>query len=97
MAQSERRENDTNTRAQGRMSVAAVGKIERAQPRWVTVWFLIDAIVALAPPLYWAFDGDSTPIYGIPAAVLYFVAVSTCIAASIIAAYATETRSGEIG
>ena len=67
------------------------------QPRWVATWFALDAVVALAPPLYWAFDGDSTPILGVPAAVLYFVAVATCIAASIIAAYAAEAARGEVG
>jgi len=68
-----------------------------AQPRWVAAWFALDAVVALAPPLYWAFDGDSTPIFGVPAAVLYFIAVATCIAASIIAAYAAEASRGEVG
>lgn len=67
-----------------------------AQPRWVTAWFIVDAIVALAPPLYWAVDGNRTPIFGIPVAVLYFVAVSTCIAASIVAAYIAEAYRGEI-
>jgi hypothetical protein len=62
----------------------------------VTAWFIVDAIVALAPPLYWAVDGNRTPIFGIPVAVLYFVAVSTCIAASIVAAYIAEAYRGEI-
>ncbi|MBS0234839.1 MAG: hypothetical protein JSR99_15290 [Proteobacteria bacterium] len=77
--------------------MAAIRKIERSQPLWVTGWFVIDVVVALAPPLYWSFDGNNTPIYGVPAAVLYFVAVSTCIAASIVAAYAADARNGEIG
>ncbi len=68
----------------------------RSQPRWVTAWFIVDAVVALAPPLYGAFDGDSTPILGVPAAVLYFVAVATFITASIVAAYAAEARSGKV-
>ncbi|WP_045835954.1 hypothetical protein [Hyphomicrobium sp. 99] len=68
-----------------------------ALPRWVTAWFILDAIVALAPPLYWAFDGDRTPLLGVPAAVFYFIAVSTCIAASIVAAYFAEARVGEAG
>lgn len=76
--------------------MAAAGKFDRAQLRLVTAWFVVDAIVALAPPLYWAFDGSSTPIYGVPASVLYFVAVSVCIAASIVAAYVAEARSGKI-
>lgn len=74
-----------------------VGKIERAQPRWVTAWFIIDAVVALAPPLYWAFDGDSAPLLGVPGAVLYFLTVATCITFSIVAAYTAEARGGEIG
>ena len=75
--------------------MSAAEETERSLPRWITAWFIIDAFVALAPPLYWAFDGDRTPILGIPAAVLYFIAVATCIAASIVAAYAAETRDGE--
>lgn len=66
------------------------------QPRWVTAWFWADAIVALAPPLYWAFDGNRTPIFGVPIVVLYFIAVATCIAMSIIAAYLAEAFHGEI-
>ena len=63
---------------------------------WITAWFLIDAVVALAPPLYWAVDGKTTPILGLPAAVFYFVAVAICITASIVAAYVAEARAGEI-
>lgn len=62
---------------------------------WIAAWFAIDAVVALAPPIYWAADGDMTPILGLPAAVLYFVAVAVCITASIVAAYAAESRNGE--
>lgn len=53
----------------------------------VKIWFALDAVVALAPPLYWAADGRTTPIAGIPAALFYFLAVSTCITASIVVAY----------
>lgn len=67
-----------------------------AQPQWVTAWFFADAVVALAPPLYWTFDGNRTPIFGVPIVVLYFIAVSTCIAMSIIAAYLSEASRGEI-
>lgn len=60
----------------------------------VKVWFAVDAVVALAPPLYWAADGRTTPIAGIPAALFYFLAVSACITASIVVAY-LEDRDGE--
>lgn len=67
-----------------------------AQPRWVSAWFCADAILALAPPLYWAFDGNRTPVFGMPIVVLYFIVVSTCTALSIIAAYLSEAFRGEI-
>jgi hypothetical protein len=63
---------------------------------WITAWFLIDAVLALAPPLYWAVDGKTTPILGLPTAVFYFVAVAICITASIVAAYVAEASAGEI-
>ena len=76
--------------------MSAVREYRRAAlPRWVMVWFVLDAIVALAPPLYWAFDGVRDPILGVPAAVFYFISVSTFIAASIVAAYLAEARDGE--
>ena len=76
----------------------AVQKYRRdALPRWVMAWFVLDAIAALAPPLYWAFDGNREPVLGVPAAVFYFIAVSTFIAASIVAAYLAEARDGETG
>jgi hypothetical protein len=53
--------------------------------------------LALAPPLYWAFDGESEPILGVPAAILYFLAIATCITMSIVAAYMAEDRGREIG
>lgn len=53
----------------------------------VKLWFLLDGVVALAPPLYWAADGKMTAIAGVPAALFYFLAVSLCITASLIAAY----------
>ena len=73
------------------------GTAPRERAPWITAWFILDAVVALAPPLYWAFDGKQTPILGLPAPVFYFVAVATFIAASIVAAYVSEARSGGLG
>ncbi|HEX2842688.1 hypothetical protein [Hyphomicrobium sp.] len=64
---------------------------------WISAWFALDVVVALAPPLYWAVDGKTTPILGLPASVFYFIAVAVFITASIVAAYLTESRNGEIG
>lgn len=57
----------------------------------VKLWFALDAVVALAPPLYWAANGRTAPIAGIPTALFYFLAVSLCNTASLIAAYLFDT------
>lgn len=70
--------------------------LARRTPAWLLAWFAFDAIVSLAPPLYWAMDGNTAPILGLPAVVVYFLAVSTCTAASVLAAYWVDVRTGEI-
>jgi hypothetical protein len=62
----------------------------------VKMWFVTDAIVALAPPLYWAAAGMNGPILGVPASLFYFLAVSLCITLSIIVAYLDERITGRI-
>jgi hypothetical protein len=62
----------------------------------VKIWFMADAIVALAPPLYWLADGWTGPVLGIPASLFYFLAVSLCITVSIIVAYLDERVAGRI-
>lgn len=62
---------------------------------WIIAWFALDAVVALAPPLYWAVDGNRASLLGLPTAVLYFVAVAVFITASIVAAYLAESRVAE--
>lgn len=64
---------------------------------WIIGWFILDAVFALAPPIYWAFDGNRSPILGLPAVVIYFIAVAVFITASIVVAYLAEARSGEAG
>lgn len=62
----------------------------------IKLWFLLDVVVALAPPLYWAMDGDMTPIAGVPAALFYFLAVNVFITGSLVAAYLVDPADGEI-
>lgn len=63
--------------------------------RW---WFALDAVVALAPPLYWLADAyRPTTVFGLPVTLLYFLLVSVCITASILYAYRAEVASGEFG
>jgi hypothetical protein len=72
-----------------------VGAASRT-PAWLLAWFGLDAVVSLAPPIYWAMDGNTAPILGLPAVVVYFLAVSSCTAASVLAAYWVDVRNGEI-
>lgn len=65
-------------------------------PAWLLAWFALTAFVSLAPPIYWAMDGNTTPILGVPAAVAYFLGASTFTAASVLAAYWVDVRRGEI-
>jgi hypothetical protein len=62
-------------------------------PSWIYGWFVLDAILALTPPLHWIVTGD-TWVLGIPAALFYFVAVALFICASLIAAYSAEVAAG---
>ena len=59
-------------------------------------WFALDAVLALAPPLYWLADAHrTTHVFTLPVTLLYFLLVSLFITASILYAYWAEVRSGE--
>lgn len=58
-------------------------------PTFIKVWFALDLVLALFPPLHWAMSG-SDPILGIPRALLYVYGTSAIVAASIVAAYFAE-------
>ncbi len=68
----------------------------RGLSRAISLWFVLDAVVALAPPLYWAADGRTGTFFGLPIALCYFLAVGLCIAASIVAAYLSDRARGEV-
>jgi hypothetical protein len=55
-------------------------------PTFVKVWFAIDLVLALFPPVHWALSG-SAPILGIPRVLFYIYGTSFITAASIVAAY----------
>jgi hypothetical protein len=62
----------------------------------ITLWFGINTVIALAPPIYWYVDSVSTPVLGLPATLAYFLIVSFSITASILAAYADDVRKGAL-
>jgi hypothetical protein len=64
--------------------------------RAIRLWFVFDAVVALAPPLYWAAGGRAGAFLGLPIALCYFLAVDICIAASIVAAYLSDRARSEV-
>ncbi|MGO4686290.1 hypothetical protein [Hyphomicrobium sp. 2TAF46] len=59
-------------------------------PSWIRLWFIVDAVVAMAPPVYWLFAEPAAFITGIPNGLIYFLLVGSIICASIIAAYFAE-------
>lgn len=64
--------------------------------RRLKLWFALDAVLALAPPLYWLADAQRpAAVFGLPVTLLYFLLVSACITASILYAYRAEAASGE--
>lgn len=55
-------------------------------PNFVKVWFMLDLVLALSPPLHWTL-GTAEPIYGVPRSLLYIYGVSIFVAASVVVAY----------
>ena len=70
--------------------------MQKKQLYLLRFWFALDAILALAPPLYWLADAHRTAhVFTLPVTLLYFLLVSLFITASILYAYWAEVRSGE--
>ncbi|OZB29455.1 MAG: hypothetical protein B7X49_06920 [Acidiphilium sp. 34-64-41] len=74
------------------MAISATTTAE--YPGWIKIWFGLDAVLALFPPLYWAASGPQPAPLGLPLAVLYFSVTGLCIACSIVVAYLIESRDG---
>lgn len=55
-------------------------------PNFVKVWFLLDLVLALSPPLHWAL-GTAEPIHGVPRSLVYIYGVAIVVAASVVVAY----------
>jgi hypothetical protein len=55
------------------------------------VWFSVDAVLALLPPLYWA-AGDGSVAWS----YLYFLGTGAVIVASVVAVYVVEAVRGEL-
>ncbi|GJE55624.1 MULTISPECIES: hypothetical protein [Methylobacterium] len=55
-------------------------------PRFIQVWFALDLLLALLPPLHWHL-GVAEPVLGMPCTLAYLWGASLFIAASVVAAY----------
>ncbi len=60
----------------------------------VKIWFIVNATVALFPPIYWMISDHNDYILGVPASLLYFMTISLSIMPSIIYAYCTDVSMG---
>jgi hypothetical protein len=59
----------------------------------VKAWFVLDLFLIMSPPLHWAVSG-AAPVFGVPRSLLYLLAVSAFIAASVVVAYFADGSPG---
>ena len=64
--------------------------------RVAAAWFIADIVLGLLPPLYWAANGPTPAIFGVPLSVAYFLLVAVFISASIVVAFRMERREGSL-
>lgn len=58
-------------------------------PLFVRIWFGLDLVLSLLPPIHWAISGGA-PVFGLPRALAYLCGVSAFAALSLVAAYVAE-------
>lgn len=56
-------------------------------PLFIRLWFLADAVAALAPQVHFAASGAAPSVLGLPRVIAYLLATSAFAAASVVAAY----------
>ncbi|WP_091471824.1 hypothetical protein [Methylophilus rhizosphaerae] len=62
----------------------------------VKLWFLLNTVITLAPPIYWYANKLQHPIFGLPPTIFYFLIVGLSITTSIVYAYLDEKENGRI-
>lgn len=68
----------------------------RTKNRIFGIWFVVDAVLAMLPPVYWAVDEIDGTVLGLPFSVAYFIVTGIVITASIVALYMVEDIRGEV-
>jgi hypothetical protein len=66
----------------------------RSRSGFISVWFALDAVFSLFPPVYWLLGGPHPLVLGLPSSVVYYIALGTFITASLLAAYWDDERRG---
>lgn len=66
----------------------------RPRSAFISIWFVLDAILGLFPPVYWVAGGPEPLIFGLSCSIVYFIALALFIAASIVAAYWDDEARG---
>lgn len=62
----------------------------------VRTWFLINLLVCLYPPLYWAAGKSQAYVLGLPASLIYFMSISISVTLSILYAYWEESNNEDL-
>jgi hypothetical protein len=69
----------------------------RPRSTFILIWFVLDAVLGLFPPVYWFAGGPEPLVFGLPCSIAYFVALALFIAVSIVAAYWDDEKRGAFG
>jgi hypothetical protein len=72
------------------------GMSSRTKNRLFGTLFLLDGVLAMFPPVYWAVNEVDGTVLGLPFSVLYFLVVGVLITASVMALYLVEEIRGEV-
>lgn len=65
-------------------------------PMFMKVWFGLDLVLSLFPPIHWAVSG-SAPVFGAPIVLVYIFGVSAFVALSLVVAYLADRGADRAG
>ena len=66
----------------------------RPRSSFISIWFILDAVLGLFPPVYWIAGGPSPVIFGLPCSTVYYGLLTLFITVSIVAAYLDDESRG---
>lgn len=69
----------------------------RPRSTFISIWFALDALLGLVPPVYWLLGGPTPILFGLPCSIVYFGGLAIFIVLSIVVAYIDDERRGAFG